>query len=74
MRYDRQYIASLAISAAAAAAALAALTLLVLWLAWVGLAMLALVVGGSLTWFYWGPRSDRPDSARIGASNGTGHE
>ncbi len=70
---DRQYIASLATFLAAAAAALAALTLLVLWLVWVGLAMLALIVGGSLLWFYWGPRSDRPNAPRTRSSNGTRH-
>jgi hypothetical protein len=55
---DRQYLSSLALSAAALVAVLGGLAAVPLWLGWAGVAALATIAGGFLVWFYWGPRSD----------------
>ncbi len=71
---DRQYLLSLAVTAAVATAALVGTVSLVLWLGWggaVGLgAMIALIVG----WFYLGPRPDLKTRTRGNGGIGPNRE
>jgi hypothetical protein len=55
---DRQYVSSLAVSIGMLALGLVGLAAVPLWLGWPGAAALALIAGGLLVWFYWGPRPD----------------
>jgi hypothetical protein len=55
---DRQYLSSLALSAAVLGAVLIGLAAVPLWLGWAGVAAVGTAAGGFLVWFYWGPRSD----------------
>ena len=55
---DRQYLSSLAISAAVVVAALGGIVSLAFWLGWGGVVGFMTIMGGFLTWFYWGPRPD----------------
>ena len=55
---DRQYLSSLAISAAVLVLVLIGLAAVPLWLGWAGAAAVGTAAGGFLAWFYWGPRPD----------------
>jgi len=57
---DRQYVSSLAVTAAVLTLSLAALVSVPLWLGWAGAACLLAIAGGFLIWFYRGPRPDLP--------------
>ncbi len=56
--FDRQYLASAAISTAAALVFLALLAAFVALLGWIALALLAAAFGSFFAWFYLGPRPD----------------
>ena len=58
--FDRQYMASLAASAAVGALLLAGLFLFVWATGFLGLVLLLAIVGGGLWWFYRGRRPDLP--------------
>ncbi len=68
---DRQYIASLASFAAWTVLAFTGIVALPLWLGWAGALPPAIICGGLLTYFYWGPRPDlRPSRRRHGSDRG----
>ncbi len=58
--WDRQYISSVAVSAAVLVLALAGLVSLPLWLGWGGAVALVILAGGFVAWFYGGARPDLP--------------
>jgi hypothetical protein len=55
---DRQYLSSLALSAAVLVLVPIGLAAVPLWLGWAGVAAVGTAAGGFLAWFYWGPRPD----------------
>jgi hypothetical protein len=64
---DRQYVSSLALSIGVLVLVLVGLAAVPLWLGWAGVAILVMVAGGFLVWFYWGPRPDlQPRDSRDG--------
>lgn len=71
---DRQYVSSLAVSAAVLALSLAVLVSLPLWLGWGGVVGLAMIVGGFLLWFYRGRRPDLQAMDGSGGGHRSDHE
>lgn len=71
---DRQYLASLALSAGVLVLVLVGLAAVPLWLGWAGVTVVATMTGGFLAWFYWGPRSDLRPRDRVDPGKRPDHD
>ncbi len=66
---DWQYIISLACFGVSVVLVLAGIVSMPLWLGWAGALPPAIICGGLVTYFYWGPRPDlRPKGSRDGTN------